>query len=138
MIGVRAVFARLPRTGTLLGLGGACAVLLGSGVLSWPCPFHLLTGWDCPGCGGTRMLVSLLRGDVLAALRHNAFLLLVGLPVAAATLLGVARSEISPSGRAIFGRFGRVLGRGLLAAVLLWTVLRNLPFAPFTTLVADV
>lgn len=29
-----------------------------------PCLFHLLTGLYCPGCGGTRAAVYLLRGQV--------------------------------------------------------------------------
>lgn len=35
------------------------------------CPFKLATGLDCPGCGGTRALHSLLRGDLVAAIDHN-------------------------------------------------------------------
>ena len=30
-----------------------------------PCMFHLLTGWYCPGCGGTRAVYALLRGQWL-------------------------------------------------------------------------
>ncbi|MHA6802866.1 DUF2752 domain-containing protein [Salinifilum ghardaiensis] len=127
--------ARFRRTGALVGLGGAGAAQLVSGPITWPCPFRLLTGFDCPGCGGTRMLESLLRGDVAAALQHNAFLLLVGAPAAIAVLVGLARVE---SGRAVrawpAGRLGRGIGRGLLVALLLWTLARNLPFAPFTAL----
>lgn len=32
------------------------------------CVFRLVTGFPCPGCGMTRALVSLLRGDIPAAL----------------------------------------------------------------------
>lgn len=32
-----------------------------------PCVFQLLTGLYCPGCGGTRAIMSLLRGDVLTS-----------------------------------------------------------------------
>ena len=31
-----------------------------------------LFGIDCPGCGGLRMMYSLLHGDVPAALHYNA------------------------------------------------------------------
>ncbi len=34
-----------------------------------PCVFKLITGLSCPGCGVTRMLISILRLDF-----HNAFL----------------------------------------------------------------
>ena len=36
-----------------------------------PCIFKLVTGFDCPGCGITRMLVSLLQGDIYAAYQYN-------------------------------------------------------------------
>lgn len=38
------------------------------------CPFHELLGWDCPGCGGTRMTVSLLKLDFYQAFRYNPFI----------------------------------------------------------------
>jgi hypothetical protein len=36
-----------------------------------PCPFHALTGVPCVGCGTTRALVALARGDVPGALAWN-------------------------------------------------------------------
>ena len=38
------------------------------------CPFHLLTGLQCPGCGSTRALHQLLHGNVGAAFRLNPML----------------------------------------------------------------
>ena len=31
------------------------------------CPFYLLTGWKCPGCGTLRALSAVLHGDLRAA-----------------------------------------------------------------------
>ena len=45
-----------------------------------PCVFHEITGLYCPGCGVTRMLYSLLSGDMYAAFRYN-MLLFVCLPI---------------------------------------------------------
>jgi hypothetical protein len=45
--------------------------------LSFPCVFHELTGWNCIGCGGTRMVAALLNGDVLAAWCYNPLLLVM-------------------------------------------------------------
>ena len=39
------------------------------------CPFRLLTGWNCPACGGLRMVHDVLDGDLTAAITDNAFLL---------------------------------------------------------------
>lgn len=66
-----------------LALGGLYA---GAGI-GIPCPLRLVTGWDCPLCGGTRMAAALLHGDLGAAFVYNP-LALVGLIVA--VVLGVA------------------------------------------------
>ncbi len=47
-----------------------------------PCPWRTLTGLDCPFCGATRSAASLARGDLVAALDHNALFVLVILPLA--------------------------------------------------------
>lgn len=41
--------------------------------VSIPCLFHQLTGWDCPGCGMTRSVISLAHGHWIQALRYNLF-----------------------------------------------------------------
>lgn len=40
---------------------------------SWaiPCPFHLLTGYYCPGCGGTRALRYFLSGHILKSFYYH-------------------------------------------------------------------
>lgn len=38
-----------------------------------PCGFLSLTHWPCPGCGLTTAFSCMARGDVLSALRANAF-----------------------------------------------------------------
>ena len=59
----------------LLGLGYA---LWGSVTGLWlPCPFHALTGLECPGCGVTRMCLALLRLDFAGAWAANPGLLLL-------------------------------------------------------------
>lgn len=44
------------------------------------CPFFALTHLYCPGCGATRAIAALLRGNVSAALHFNAVVTLL-LPV---------------------------------------------------------
>lgn len=36
-----------------------------------PCLFHKITGLKCPGCGITRMFVSLLKLDIITAFNYN-------------------------------------------------------------------
>jgi len=35
------------------------------------CVWHDWTGWPCPGCGSTRAMLNLLRGDLSGALAFN-------------------------------------------------------------------
>ncbi len=99
------------------------------------CTFYQLTGWDCIGCGTTRALHELLHGQVLSALSHNLvtpFLLLIPAYFLLAEWL-----------QAVFGRpilkpiqDKKWLMIALLMISLVYFVLRNLPWAPFTWLAA--
>jgi len=90
------------------------------------CIFHQTTGLLCPGCGSLRALHQLLHGQVLAAVHFNA-LLVLGTPLAAWM---TARSLF----RSLNGQ-SQSLGLhpawlwAALAAVILFGILRNLPFA---------
>lgn len=86
-----------------------------------PCPFKLLTGWNCPACGGLRMTHDLLHGDVPAAVADNIYLL-IGLPLLAAWALWRLRR-----GRRVWTP--TLLAVGLVNATV-WTVVRNLPGFP--------
>ena len=96
-----------------------------------PCPFHLLTGLHCPGCGSTRALHALLHGRIREAFGYNP-LLFVTLSLVGYEALRIlfARKGIrlfSPLGSPFFSRL-------FLIVILLFTVLRNLPDHPFTLL----
>ena len=108
-----------------LGLGALAYVGLGNphqpGSLFPPCPFKLLTGWNCPGCGGLRMTHDLLHGDVSAAVVDNVYLL-IGLPLLAVWSLWRARR-----GRPVLSPVLLVM---LIATATAWTVVRNLPGFP--------
>jgi len=94
------------------------------------CVVNALTGFYCPGCGGTRAVYSLLHLDIPGALRMNAMLTVL-LPVLAYLMVSELLS-------AVFGRYllpelpvnpnvAAVLG-GLF---LLFGILRNLPALSF-------
>ena len=55
------------------------------------CPFRLLTGLNCPGCGALRMTHDVLHGDLVAAINDNV-LLLVAIPLLAGWVLLRRRS----------------------------------------------
>ncbi|MFE0751575.1 DUF2752 domain-containing protein [Gordonia sp. NPDC058843] len=77
-------------------LGAAC-VFSPSGVDSGPqlCPFAVMTGLPCPGCGLTRSWVAFMHGDVGSAFTFNVFgpvfLVLAAVTVVAATVTLVRR-----------------------------------------------
>ncbi|MGH3563481.1 MAG: DUF2752 domain-containing protein [Mycobacterium sp.] len=85
------------------------------------CPFRLLTGWNCPACGGLRMTHDLLHGDLAAAVMDNVFLL-IGIPVLAAWILLRRRrgQAVSPIPTLAV----------IAVATITWTLLRNLPGFP--------
>ena len=59
------------RYALLLALGVAYLIFCRTTGLSLPCPFHVMTGLDCPGCGITRLMLSLSEGDLAAAFHAN-------------------------------------------------------------------
>lgn len=62
----------------VLGLGLLYAVWLllsGPGI---PCPFRKVTGWLCPGCGITTLILCLLKLDFTGAFAANPFLFVTG------------------------------------------------------------
>ena len=92
------------------------------------CLFHRLTGWNCPGCGGTRALYAVLHGDWRLALKDNALFVIL-LAAAAARGTWFAAKKIR---RQAAGNFlpAKILWAVLVAAVI-FTVLRNLPVFAF-------
>ncbi len=60
----------------LLLLAGVAQIVFDSShdsISLLPCPFHSLTGVQCPGCGMTRACLATGRGDVAAAWHYHPF-----------------------------------------------------------------
>lgn len=124
-----------PQTRRTRRYGGLGAAALGLGALAYvglmdphrpgspfpPCPFRLITGWYCPGCGGLRMTHDLLHGDLAAAAVDNVFLLAV-LPLLAIWWMWRRRS----------GKPVLTVAAVLVIAVtaVAWTVVRNMAWFP--------
>lgn len=88
-----------------------------------PCPLHAMTGLWCPGCGATRALGDLVRGDVASAMSANAIavvLLFVGLAAWGVWVGARLRGRSFPTPPS------RVVAAGVVVVVL-FTVARNLP-----------
>jgi hypothetical protein len=112
----------------LAGVG--VAALRAAGVDALPaCPWHALTGLDCPGCGSTRAGMALLRGDVGTALSHNVVFVLGVLPLLVAGWIAWARAAVRerPLSFSLSPRAVPIL----VVALLAFAVVRNLPGVPF-------
>lgn len=133
------MWTRAPRwlapAAILVCFGGAAAFVLarepvdGAGDTT-TCLLKLTTGFDCPGCGGTRAFFFLVQGDLPAAARHHlVFTFLVPF---------LLYTYVAWVGERVFRRPLPQLRPGprttmvLLTAFGLFAVLRNLPWAPFT------
>lgn len=90
-----------------------------------PCVFRSMMGLYCPGCGGTRAVLELLRGHILQSIRYHPVV------VYAAGLYGwylVSNTIEWLSGRkiAVGSRYHRWYGIGAAVLVIVNCLLRNL------------
>lgn len=93
--------------------------ILGRGI---PCLFNLVTGFKCPGCGVTRMCLSLLRLDFAAAFAENQVLFCL-IPI---MLLVAARLiYLYVKKGTVQDRLTRPLIIMMIAVLLVWGVVRN-------------
>ena len=130
---------RTPRWAGPLAAAGGIAMALGYTVLVRPtsvtagtnpaCIFRMLTGFDCPGCGGTRAAWYLMHGDIMAAAWHHAplvfaapFLVYLYLVWALNASFGLRLPQLQVSTRSLMF---------FMAGWSIFSVLRNLPWAPF-------
>ncbi len=97
-----------------------------------PCPFRLLTGLYCPGCGSLRGLHQLLNGKLGVAFGLNPLMMvalpfvLTGLVVWTGQRLGLLENRTL--------QLPRPVPWAVLAVVIAFGILRNVPAAPFSAL----
>lgn len=130
------------RTERLAAAAGAAALAFGAAAVWYfdpsketffpVCPLYRLTGFACPGCGMTRAFHAFFSGDLVAAFDYNAlfpiFVLLI-------SFFFVSLSLYAARGRGL--RVELLRPKALWAIfilLLLFGVLRNLPFYPFSIL----
>ncbi len=89
------------------------------------CPLLRLTGIYCPGCGGLRSAHAFVHGDFVAALGDNALAVVGYFAFAVVWTVWVVRAVRGRPARIVLGP---VQLWSLGALVLVFTVVRNLPF----------
>jgi len=93
------------------------------------CPFRLLTGFLCPGCGSTRAFYHLLHLHPVTAFKFNPLMVLT-LPFIIYGILGFTRSALTgkPQRRVFIPPI--YLWAWLVLLIFFW-IFRNTPWYPF-------
>jgi hypothetical protein len=97
------------------------------------CLLKVTTGFDCPGCGGTRAFWYLLHGNVPAAVRHHA-MFVFALPFLIYMYVAWMVSTVSKGRKLPLLTLSPKTLSIFLATWFVFSVLRDLPWAPFTWL----
>jgi hypothetical protein len=115
-------------------LGGCAYVALydpnTSSAIYPACPFKVITGLDCPGCGITRALHALVTGNPGQALDQN-LLFVVALPVLVLWAVRALRSSITGRPTRPLLRWTPALTWALVGGIGAFWLIRNLPWSPF-------
>lgn len=97
-----------------------------------PCPTNTLLHINCPGCGLSRAIDSLIHGDIVGALHFNAVgIALIVLAVAAYINYLVGQWRSRPTRNVFTHRFFPI---AVVAVLVGWFIVRNIPLAPFSAL----
>jgi hypothetical protein len=100
------------------------------------CPFHALTGYDCPGCGSQRAIFELLHGDIIGATREN-LLLVISLPFLLIHFFFKIKSAILNKDLRWKAIYHPLTPKIVFALVIIFWILRNSPEYPFNHLLSN-
>lgn len=87
-----------------------------------PCIFNEITGLYCPGCGITRMVLSLLKGDIYQAFRYNP-IIFIDIPIICISLI----FEKCFKNKKNIKKITNIVYTILLIITIIFGVLRNIP-----------
>jgi len=96
------------------------------------CPLYTTTGIYCPGCGSQRATHDLLHLNIIGVIHHNALYLLALILLGYHGILLLANRFFNKNRKSILNHPKTPL-IVLIIIVLFW-ILRNLPYAPFNWL----
>ena len=89
-----------------------------------PCLFHKVTGLLCPGCGVSRMFLSLMRGDIAKAAKYNGLLLFL-LPFLL-LIFGDYLIRYVKTGKYILRKWENAVLYVMIVLLIVFGILRNL------------
>lgn len=94
-----------------------------------PCVFHLVTGLSCPGCGISRMFISLLEFDFIGAIKYNAAVFFA-MPFMLFLFAEIIVKYIKKGTFILSGR-QNIFIYSLIAYFIIFAVIRNIPYFSF-------
>ena len=95
-----------------------------------PCLFHKLTNLYCPGCGITRSIVSLLKGNISEAFKYNQLVFIL-LPFLTIYFIYKIYLYLTNSQDKIIKKIPNITWIILLIITILFGILRNIKYFPF-------
>jgi len=134
---VTATTVRRSRAAPWVATGALASVALGLALVDPAggppvCPFRAVTGWDCPGCGGTRAVHQLLTGHLGAAIDLN-LLAVLALPFLAWALWAAIVAALGGP-RYPTPSLSRRWSWALVVLIAVFWVVRNVPGTPLSWL----
>lgn len=109
---------------TVLAVGSAIYTVvckaIGFGI---PCLFNIITGLQCPGCGISRMFISLLEGDFISAWHYNSCVLVM-LPFFIYLAIRLSYGYVKNNSLALY-KAETVIVTIMIVVLLLFAVWRN-------------
>jgi len=96
------------------------------------CMFHSTTGLHCPGCGSQRALHSFLQGNIIQGFKYN-LLIGAGILVLLYKVFLLIRAKFYPEKRTNL-LYNTKTPWIILSVILIFWLLRNIPFEPFSYL----
>lgn len=102
------------------------AILVLTDHIAIPCIFNEITGLYCPGCGITRAILSLLKGDLYQAFRYNS-IIFIDIPLI--LFLGIFEKLFKKNNnvRTIVRCVSNIILIILLIITIMYGVMRNIP-----------
>ncbi|MCR8558430.1 DUF2752 domain-containing protein [Mucilaginibacter sp. BJC16-A38] len=99
------------------------------------CPFYVITGLNCPGCGSQRAIHSLLNGNFKEAAGYN-ILLIISLPFLFIHFFYKIKSFIQKKDLRWKVIYHPLTPKVIFLVVVIFWIARNIPVPPFSYLSA--
>ena len=101
------------------------SILLFNGIYI-PCIFHEITGLYCPGCGITRLFLSLLTFDFYQAYRYNQLVFIL-LPFTLILIIDYLFKTLTNKKNILYYKINNKVWYLLIVLTILFGIIRNIP-----------